>query len=157
MVLMISTSWYSCFWLTPVFECRPGTNDLFWREYGKNDGISLPWLCYKRLWHILLDSFHCFLGLYALVSKLPCWKDPCGKKFRVIPGQQRAEFFSLTTHEALNPANHASKLRSGFFSSWALKRHCGHSWHFDHSHMRDFETEDLYTPFSDSWPSEAVK
>ena len=38
MVLMISTSWYSCFWLTPVLECRLGTNDLFEENMAKMMG-----------------------------------------------------------------------------------------------------------------------
>lgn len=131
---------------------------MFLREYGKNDGISLPWFFYKRLWHILLDSFHCLLGLHSLISKMPCWKGPCGKKLRVILGQQRTGSFSLTTHEGLNPVNNnVSKLRSGSFSSWAFRWDYGHSWHLDCSHMRDSETEDLYKPFSGSWPSETVK
>lgn len=42
---IIPTSWYSCLSVTSLF-------DLLLREYSKNDGMSLPWLCYKRLWLI---------------------------------------------------------------------------------------------------------
>lgn len=47
---------------------RATTNGLLLREYGKNYGISYPWLCYKGLWHIGLFPLLAWITFFNQIS-----------------------------------------------------------------------------------------